>query len=361
MLVFIGFSCCEDPGGSMFEDVDLTDIVYDPVNYEPEIPFGFPALEVPEDNPLTLDGIDLGRHLFYDPVLSLDSTMSCSSCHLPELHFQDNQATSLGVDGINGNRSSMSLVNVGFSYNGLFWDGRVQTLEAQALLPVEDEVELHNTWPNVIDKLKQNPFYQEKFRKAFGIENTSEITKELAAKAIASFERIIITGHKAKYNRVQAGLGFFSPEEAKGLDLFEDTSNIESDSLDAECSHCHVAPLFTTNFYENNGLDSVGDNLSLFLDKGRGAFLNDPAQNGKFKVPTLYNVGFTAPYMHDGRMEDLEEVLHHYNSGGKNSINKNANIRPLELNEEKIQALITFMNTLVDTSYLENEMLQNPF
>ncbi len=343
------------------KDIDLTDIVYDPSSYEPEIPFGFPKLEIPEDNPLTLEGIDLGRHLFYDPVLSADSTMSCSSCHLPELHFQDHQITSQGIDGVNGHRNAMSLINVGFNYNGLFWDGRVQTLEEQALLPVEDEVELHHTWPQVIEKLKLNPLYQEKFRQAFGIENTSEITKELAAKAIASFERIIITGHKSKFIRVSQGLDFFSNQEDKGKDLFEDTSNIEADSLDAECSHCHVAPLFTTNFYENNGLDSVGDNLQLFVDKGYGGFLNDPAQNGKFRVPNLYNVAFTAPYMHDGRMEDLTTVLDHYNSGGENSINKNANIRPLELSDEKIESLMAFLNTLIDTSYLDNPMLQNPF
>ncbi len=354
-------ACCDDPPPGEDMEVDLSDIPYSPTPHEPIIPFGFPQLEIPEDNPLTLEGIDLGRHLFYDPVLSADSTMSCSSCHLPEFHFQDHQITSVGIDNIAGKRNSMSLINVGFNYNGLFWDGRVMTLEEQALEPVEDPVELHNTWPNVIDELKRNPLYQRKFREAFGIESTKDITKELAAKAIASFERIIITGHESKYNRVQEGATFFSDIESRGEDLFLDTSNFEADSLDAECSHCHTPPLFTSNLFENNGLDSVGDNLQLFLDKGFGAVVGDPAQNGKFRVPGLYNVQFTAPFMHDGRMASMEEVLDHYNSGGKNGINKNANMRPLELDDEKLNALAVFMETLIDTSYLENEMLQNPF
>ncbi len=364
LLVIISIiGCIKEPndpvGGS---DVDLTNIEYNPTPFTPEIPFNFPALEVPIDNPLTIEGIDLGRHLFYDPLLSADSTMSCSSCHLPELHFQDNTATSIGIDGINGHRSSMSLINVGFNYNGLFWDGRASTLEEQALLPVEDPVELHNQWPNVLDKLRKIPLYQTKFREAFGIDNTDEISKELAAKALASFERIIIAGKDSKYTKVYENLDVFSDDELLGEDIFVD--NGVFDTNDGECSHCHAAPLFTINDYRNNGLDSVGPGLSgldEFSDYGRFHATGVQSDKGKFKATSLYNIGFTGPFMHDGRFETIDEVLDHYNKGGNPGINVDSNIRPLNLSSEQLNALKDFLATLVDTSYYKNPMLQNPF
>ena len=159
-----------DPGAFSDGFQDLTDIPYEPVDYELVVPCGFPTMEIPADNPLTVDGVQLGRFLFYDPILSADSTMSCASCHLPSGVFTDNLAVSTGIDGIAGTRSSMSLLNVGYFYNGLFWDGRASTLEEQALLPVEDPIEMHNTWPNVVAKLQVHENYPKMFRKAFGID-----------------------------------------------------------------------------------------------------------------------------------------------------------------------------------------------
>jgi cytochrome c peroxidase len=143
----------------MIDPGDLTDIPYQPIPYVIHPPEGFPILEIPKDNPLTLDGIFLGRKLFFDPILSADSSMSCSSCHLQNGNFTDNLAVSTGVAGTQGRRSAMSLLNVAFHYSGLFWDGRSESLEEQALLPVEDPIELHESWPNVEEKLRRHPTY----------------------------------------------------------------------------------------------------------------------------------------------------------------------------------------------------------
>ena len=361
LLVVWTSSCDDDPPKPMPMGVDLTNITYDPVDYEINPPFGFPIFEVPEDNLITEDGVQLGRHLFYDPILSADSTMSCSSCHLPSGSFTDNKKVSAGIDGIPGKRSSMSLMNVGYFYTGLFWDGRVNTLEEQALLPVEDPIELHDTWQNVEEKLKNDVLYPELFRKAFGISNSDEITKELAVKAIAQFERILIsTG--SKYDKVVAGVDGFSDEELLGFDLFFDEN---TDVPDAECGHCHAPPLFTSGEYFNNGIDSVSDvskeSLLEFLDPGLGAVTLDTLDYGKFRSPTLRNVEFTAPYMHDGRFSTLREVLDHYNSGGHPARNLDQNVKPLGLNEEELQALEAFIKTLSEPEFLNKEEYSNPF
>ena len=205
IVVFILFaiSCCKpdpvDPPPEVGDD--LTNIPYNPVDYVIEVPEGFPEMEIPADNPMTMDGVELGRFLFWDPILSADKTMSCGSCHFPAGGFTDTLAVSVGIDGIPGRRSSMALENVGYFYNGLFWDGRAATLEDQALLPVEDPIELHHKWVDIVEEFKTHDFYPEMFRKAFGISNTSEITKELAAKAIAQFERTMVSSGQAKFDQ----------------------------------------------------------------------------------------------------------------------------------------------------------------
>jgi len=360
-LVLLFIACGDDPVNPMAKGVDLSDIPYAPEEYVVSYPASFPSLEVPADNPLTVEGVQLGRHLFYDPILSADSTMSCSSCHLQSGSFTDNKKLSQGIDGIPGKRNSMSLMNVGFFYTGLFWDGKVNTLEEQALLPVEDVVELHNDWSTVEGKLKEHPMYREMFRKAFGISNSDEISKFLAVKAIAQFERIL-TSKGSKFDRVQANQDVFTDEELLGLDLFFDENE---DVPDAECGHCHAPPLFTSSEYFNNGIDSVSDlsKLSLleFLDPGLGAVTGDTLDYGKFRSPGLRNAEFSGPYMHDGRFSTLEQVIDHYNSGGHPARNLDQNIRPLGLNEEEKQALIAFIKTLSEPDFLNNEEISNPF
>ena len=315
-------------------------------------------MDIPADNPLTEAGIELGRFLFYDPILSGDETMACADCHLPTGGFTDNLAFSKGIDGIPGLRSSMSLVNVGYVTKGLFWDGRVQTLEEQALLPVEDVLELHTEWEQVIEKLQKHPDYPTRFRQAFGINSTDELTKELAAKAIAQFERSLISAD-SKYDRVVRGEAFFDDDELMGFELFFDVPN---DLPDAECGHCHNAPLFTVNQYFNNGLDSVAS-LDDFADKGLGTVTGLPFDNGKFRAPTLRNIALTAPYMHDGRFQTLEEVVDHYNENAHFADNVDPLIatKGLGLNAEQKRALVAFMHTLTDTSFVNNPAYQNPF
>lgn len=353
-LVFVlTVGCNEDP---VDNSISLTDIEYNPTDFLVDVPVEFPALEIPDDNPLTTDGIRLGQHLFFDPILSADSTMSCASCHLPEAGFTDQLAVSTGIDGVAGQRSSMSLVNSGFSFNGLFWDGSIQTLEDQALLPVEDPIELHHEWQELIPDLRSIPLYQELFRKAFGISTTSEITKELAVKAIAQYERVLISGN-SNFDKFLRSEYFFSEEEGEGFAMFFDK---DPDIVDAECFHCHSASLFTDNTFRNNGLDEVQD-LAEFTDLGRGGVTGNPLDNGKFRVPTLRNITLTAPYMHDGRFQTLEEVIEHYNSGGHFAPNRDPLIYELGLTDSEKSNLLAFLHTLVDTSYLSKDYITNPF
>ncbi len=337
---------------------DLEGISYDPSPYNLVIGDGLPvSMPIPEDNPLTVQGIELGRHLFYDPILSVDSSMSCSSCHGTRGSFTDNLRFSAGVDGIDGVRSSMSLLDLGFNENGFFWDGRSATLEEQALLPVEDPIELHDTWPNVVEKFKSHPDYPRMFRKAFGINDRQEITKELAGKALAQFERILISSGNSRYDRAIRGEVFFSNEELNGYEMFFD---IGVNLPDAECGHCHNIPLFTTNEYTNNGLQEAAT-LNDFNDVGHGAVTGDPFDNGTFRIPTLRNITLSAPYMHDGRFETLEEVIDHYNSGGKDSPNKDALVVPLGLTEKNKSDLLEFIKMLEDPEFNNNPAYASPF
>ena len=328
-MVFITLSCeKEDPPPPPPPEEDfLTDIEYNPIPFEIEYPVYtqlidnreviIPQMPIPEDNPMTVDGVELGRHLFYDNILSRDNTMSCSSCHLPQGSFTDNLPVSPGVDGIAGSRSSMSLLNVGFYDNGLFWDGRSKTLEEQALLPVEDEVELHHSWSEVIPQLRESELYRPLFRKAFGIEKSDEITKELAAKALAQFERSIVS-FESKFDQYLKGQIFLDDDEQYGFEMYIDAEGV----TDAQCAHCHNLPFMTSNDYFNNGLQEA-ETFEDFKDKGLGAF-TAVNENGFFRAPTLRNIELTAPYMHDGSLQTLEEVIEHYASGGKQSPSKDA-------------------------------------
>jgi len=353
MAVFV-LACGKDE--TPLPGVDLTGIPYDPVLYQIEIPDDFPALEQPEDNMATLDGVILGRKLFYDPILSVDSTMSCFSCHLPELSFTDQKSFSIGVNGESTQRSSMSLINVGLYYNSLFWDGRSPDLEDQAIHPIEDVIELDNSWEEVEKRLQGSDHYPALFRKAFGISSSNEISRDLATKAIAQFERTLVSSGNSKYDKVLRGEAVFTDEEQLGFDIYFDR---DPDLPDGECFHCHSAPLMTNNEYMNNGLDAA-EEFEDFVDGGRGDITNNRIDRGKFRVPTLRNIEFTAPYMHDGRFETLEEVLDHYNSGGAESKGKDALLVPLGLDETQLKALKAFLKTFNDEDFNTNPSYSNP-
>lgn len=364
LLVLLLFACKKEnrptvtTNPPIIDVKDLSDISYNPVAVELPDVFPLPIMDIPVDNPLTEAGVELGRFLFFDPILSGNEKMACADCHFPKGGFTDNLAVSKGTDGIAGLRSSMSLVNAGYLTKGLFWDGRVKTLEEQALLPVEDVIELHNEWENVVEKIQIHNDYPTRFRKAFGINATEEITKELAVKAIAQFERSLLS-FNSKYDRVVRNEEFFEEDELTGFELFFDEPN---GLPDAECGHCHNAPLFTVNQYFNNGIDSVRS-LEDFKDKGLGAITNNPFDNGKFRAPSLRNIALTAPYMHDGRFQTLEEVIDHYNEGAHfaDNIDPLIKTRGLGLSEQNKKELIAFLHTLTDTSFVNNPAYQNPF
>lgn len=340
------------------DNEDTIEGTYAPTPYELELPSWLGMPFIPSDNPLTTAGVDLGRHLFYDPILSGDKTMSCSSCHHQDKGFADGLAVSKGIDGIEGRRSAMPLINLAYNTKGFFWDGRAMTLEQQALAPVEDPIELHTTWPNVIERLQAHDDYPRLFRAAFGIEKKSEITKELAAKAIAQFERTLIS-HNSRYDKVVwENDGFPTDEEERGRQLFF----IEESQTEQHpgCSHCHTTAHFTDNSYKNNGLDNPGS-LANYIDKGRGEVTDNLYDNGRFRVPTLRNIELTAPYMHDGRFETLEEVIQHYAEGGHGAENEDVNIMPVDLNDQQIADIIAFLKMLTDTSFVNNPQFSDPF
>lgn len=363
--LFFAVACQETPEppppptGCQVGSEDLTSIAYAPNNYSPAIPANFPPMVEPSGNAMTVEGVQLGRKLFYDPILSADSTKSCFSCHSLDKNFTDGMAFSEGIDGDFGERSSMALVNLGFSPGPFFWDGRSNTLEDQALLPVEDPVELHDTWENVECKLSNHPEYPGLFREAFGITNANEITKELAAKALSQFERTLISGNSRYDKVIFQQQGFFSDDEWNGYQMFFDLAT--GVLPDAECGHCHNAPLFTINQFRNNGLDEVFD-LNDFPDLGLGEVTGNLFDNGKFKIPTLRNIALTAPYMHDGRFETLEEVVDHYNSGGHYADNLDPLIYPIGLDSTQKAQLIAFLHTLTDPDFMsDEENYGNPF
>lgn len=366
-LLTLLYACGDDDNdGGVVEPtdgIDLTNIEYNPTPHVLEIPPGFPPMIIPADNPLTAEGIELGRMLFYDPILSIDSTISCASCHAIKGAFSDDLSVSVGVNGLTGTRSAMPLINIGFVDAGLFWDGRSPNLEDQALHPVENPVEMADTWENCEEKLRRHPDYPELFRKAFGIENSKEVTKDLATKAIAQFERTLISANSRfdqwKYQGNQDPF-LFSDEESDGLLLYYDDAF--GTAIGGHCAHCHDGgALLSSEKYENNGLQMV-ETLDDFADKGHGDVTGNPADNGKFRTVSLRNIALTAPYMHDGRLQTLREVVEHYNSGGHYAPNVNAgSITELNLSEEQIDQLVAFLHTFTDTSFYNNPAFQNPF
>jgi cytochrome c peroxidase len=357
-FVFI-IACGEmKPVNPTVDDNDLSAIEYKPQGVTLKIPQGFPQMDIPAENPITTEGVELGRRLFYDPILSRDSTMSCATCHMPNGSFTDNKATSKGVDGLEGIRSSMSLENIGFVRNGLFWDGRVKTLEEQALLPIEDPVEMHHIWENVEKILRGHRDYPTRFRKAFGIANKTDINKALVAKALAQFERTLISGN-AKVDKVLRREDVFTDEELDGFLLFFN----DDPKKDAQCGHCHTSPFYSSNQFFNNGIDSV-KSLNDFKDRGLGRVTGKLFDNGKFRAPTLRNIEYTAPYMHDGRFKNLDEVINHYASGGHLADNIDPFIpliKEVKLTDKQKKEIITFLKTFSDTTFMKNPAFQNPF
>lgn len=332
-------------------------------NYPPPTPYTFPpAPGLPQpitkaDNPLTLEGITLGRALFYDPILSGDNTQSCASCHNPVDAFTDNgKIFSTGITGAIGSRNSMPIFNLMWN-NRYFWDGRAATLRQQVLMPIQDPVEMHENLPNAIAELSASSAYKERFGKAFGDE---QITAERMAKALEQFLFTMVSA-RSKFDLATLGMAQLTPEEQRGLNIFRGEFSPPGSGRPAggDCFHCHGTSLFTNNQFMNNGLDDT------FTDLGFELVTGDTADRGKFKVPTLRNIALTAPYMHDGRFATLEEVVDHYNSGVKDSPTLDPNMKSqnggLGLNPQQKADLVAFLKTLTDTAFINNPAFQDPF
>lgn len=318
----------------------------------------FPQPVIAADNPLTVEGIELGRHLFYDTRLSGDNTQSCASCHNQELAFTDNgKRFSTGITGAIGTKNSMPIFNLTWN-SRFFWDGRAATLRQQVLLPVEDPIEMHDNLPGVVNELKATTLYPQLFGKAFGSE---EITAQNMAKALEQFIlSVVSTDSKFDKFRQNPVLNPLTASEQRGFDLFmrEFSPAGSNRPKGADCFHCHGTHLFTVNNFTNNGLDSEPAT-------GFQIVTGNPLDRGKFKTPSLRNVALSGPYMHDGRFSTLEEVIEHYNSGLKSSPTIDPNLKSagvgLGLTAQDKSDLIAFLHTLTDTVYLNNPAYSNPF
>ena len=309
----------------------------------PQMPYGDWGVPTPEQ-------VRLGQKLFFDTTLSGSQKLACADCHQPKLSFTDQQMLSTGDSGLRNFRHTPSLINVGFQNRGLMWDGRITTLEGQVLQAVPNPLELNATWPEVLHRLKSDRNYVTDFKNAFNLSNAKEIKAAHVAAAIAQFERTLIS-HNSRYDQFLAHKSKLSPLELRGKAIFFD----ESDTIPTgECAHCHEPPLFGNASFFNNGLDELKD-LNNAIDPGLGIHTNNIFDNGKFKTPSLRNIAQTSPYMHDGRFQTLEEVIDHYNSGGHYAINASPNVRPLGLSNRDKVALIAFLKTLTDESFLKNK------
>jgi cytochrome c peroxidase len=305
----------------------------DTTPYLLRVPQGFPPPPIPEGNPLTVKKVELGRRLFFDPVLSRNGTMACASCHVPSRAFSDGLRFSVGIDNQRGVRNAPTLTNVAYN-TSYFWHGGSQTLEAQALSVINNQAELDGNFDEIIRRLEANTDYKTLFRQAFG--KAPDFLAILDA--LASFERTLLSGN-SPYDRYQRGdAAALTASELRGKALFF--------SARTQCASCHARFNFTTFAFENNGL------YAEYSDAGRYEMTFNMADWGKFKVPTLRNVSVTAPYMHDGSLASLEDVVDHYNNGGKSSPNQSSRVKPLGLTPDEQQDLVNFLKALTDEEFL---------
>jgi cytochrome c peroxidase len=286
--------------------------------------------------PLTEEKFELGKDLFYDPILSSDGMISCASCHFQGNVFSHkDHSVSHGVGDILGERNSISLQNLAWSKN-FMWDGKITNLIDQPKFAITNPIEMNETMENVVLKLSKKKEYVENFQKAFPKEG---ITSNTISIAISQF-LVMIRSTGSKYDSVKIGTQKFTKEEAKGYTIFKN-----------KCASCHKEPLFTNNDFKSNGLKLD----PIIKDYGRMKVTNLKQDSLKFKVPSLRNIIYSMDYMHDGRFETLKEVLLHYNSLKKVDYVSNELKLPLNLSEEDINNLEAFLITLTDATYLRNE------
>ena len=302
-------------------------------DYKLQIPYGFPQPAIEADNPLTEEKVELGKKLFFDPILSRDSSISCASCHHPNRAFSDTLALSRGVEGRLGMRNAPTLMNL--AYHPYFLkDGGARTLPLQVFVPLEDHAEMDFSMEEAVKRLRNHSEYVEMTQKAYG----RTVNSFTLTRALAAFERTLISGDSA-FDRYyfQEKKEALSPAQIRGWEIFQ--------SERTHCSTCHEGFNFTTNAFENNGL------YANYKDEGRFLISRDSSDMATFKVPTLRNIALTAPYMHDGSVETLEEVVRHYESGGKPHPHKSELIGGFVLSDREREDLVAFLESLTDSTF----------
>lgn len=357
LLLFHFFGCSEETSPEKNQPYNLS------------IPEHFgKQFVLPENNPLTTKGVELGRMLFYDKKLSRDNSTSCGTCHQQQLAFTDGKARAIGIHDRIGDFSSMSTVNLMWS-GRFFWDGRASSIESQALDPIKNPLEMDMTLEEVIERLTIDEKYPTMFNLAFG---STEITEERIAKAIAQFERTLISSN-SKYDQIIKGTYTPTEQEKLGMDLFL-THPIAGELRGGNCGDCHLGVLtsgdpISFRGFHNNGLDNDTN-----LKDGLMGVTENEFDKGKFKAPTLRNIALTAPYMHDGRFNTLEDVLEHYDQHVQKSrtldpLIQEASNEPifpddpikLHLTQTEKEAIIAFLHLLTDEEFINNPSFSDPF
>jgi cytochrome c peroxidase len=325
---FLGFiSACQKAETVSVSNLD---------DYVLQVPIGFPQPEIPADNLLTKSRIELGRRLFYDPILSLDSSRSCGSCHFLELAFSDKTATSLGIENRIGLRNTPSLANVIYQKK-LLREGGVPTLEMQVLVPIQEHAEFDFNIVLAAERIKNLQKYVDLSQKAYNrAPDPFVITRSIAA-----FERTFLSGN-SRFDQYlyQGKKNAISASEKRGFELFK------SEKLN--CATCHEGFLFTNQAFLNNGLSEN------YADSGRFRLTGLESDVAIFKVPSLRNVGLTAPFMHDGSILTLELVVKHYETGGKLHPNKSPLLHPFSISASERADLVAFLMTLTDDYFVNN-------
>ncbi len=358
ILVLLGLSCKDEQVNDDYESIANLRNLYssgDPTkwpkpNLDSSVVENFqdighlPDVQHPEDNTYSKEKADLGKKLFFDPRLSLSGQIACASCHNPELTWTDNITRSFGHDRQNGKRNAMTIMNSAFAHE-LFWDGRAKSLEDQARFPIADQVEMNEKLNIAVDKIDAVAGYKPLFEKAFG---SNEVSLERIQKAIATFERTVIS-HTSKFDRfIDNKPDVFTDQEVLGLHLFR---------TKARCINCHNTGYFSDNQYHNDGQVLFGTKDE---DFGRFIVTGDTTDIGKFRTPTLREVARTGPWMHHGHFPSLKDVVEFYNLGNPQVVQKKYRGTPrdslipevspilqkLNLTREEMDALEAFMHTL---------------
>ena len=300
----------------------------EPSNTVP-VPAGLQPIVWPKDNPYTPEKAELGRLLYFDKRLSADGTVACASCHVPQHAFAEPTAVSTGIRGQQGGRNAPTILNRAYSL-AQFWDGRASTLEEQAKGPIANSIEMGNTHDACVAKLRSISGYRALFAKSFGSE---DFTMDHVAMAIATFERTLLSGN-SPYDRFEAGdKKALNPAQLRGRKVFFDK---------AKCDKCHEGLNFTSNSFRNIGVGMDEPNPDL----GRYEVTKDPQDWGAFKTPTLREIASTAPYMHDGSLKTLEDVVEYYDKGGNWNKNLDHDIKPLKLTRDQKNDLVAFLRAL---------------